>query len=214
MCGLFVPFVIPPRSFQQAVVNHPELSSCKVSFSVPSFGKRALKANFVLWRHFSFSRRGLFQLSACFTDHPLVICPRGWEQQMWNGRARWWKWSGSARRPWERCGIVDLAEHFCLWVTCGPRPVWFHFSGRFLRLLFDARSQSIQYNAITDSVRTCLLHVGLYDKALLMMPVSFGGGCLNKCRSSAHNRRRGKILAPAERCRQPFLVKLAINWAS
>lgn len=38
-----------------------------------SSGERALKVNFFLWRRFSFLRRWLFQLSACFTDHHLVI---------------------------------------------------------------------------------------------------------------------------------------------
>lgn len=55
----------------------------------PVLRERALKANFVLRRHFSFPRRGLFQLSACFTDYHLLIPPQRWEQQMWNGHARW-----------------------------------------------------------------------------------------------------------------------------
>lgn len=105
--------------FLHAVVKHPGLSSGKVSFSVLSGRRDHLKPTLFSQDVFLFLRRGFFQLSACFTDHRSVICPQRRQQQMWNGRTLRRKWNGSERRPWERCGIVDLAERFRLRQTCG-----------------------------------------------------------------------------------------------
>lgn len=139
MYGLFVLCVIPPRSFHHGddtVAKHPELSSRKVSFSVPSSGSEHLKPTLfsedVLF--FFFSRDvGYFSCPpGSQIIIPLAVSPQRWEQQMSNGRARRWKRSRSARQPWERCGIVDLAERFCLWVACGLHAVWFQPGGGFV----------------------------------------------------------------------------------